>query len=55
MGSRTENSEVCTGWKVDQERQRNGVKKWEGERVAAKEQNIEMSDRLREVTVNETR
>jgi len=43
MGSRTENSEVCAGWKVDQERQRNGVHEWEGERVATKEQNIERS------------
>jgi hypothetical protein len=43
MGSRTENTEVCTGWKVDQERQRDGVEKWEGKRVATKEQNIERS------------
>ena len=43
MGSRAENSEVYTGWKVHQERQRNGVEESERERVAMKEQDLEWS------------
>ena len=41
MGSRAEISEECTGWKVYQERQRDGVEERERERVAMKEQDIE--------------
>ena len=41
MRRRADNSEVCTRWEVDQERQRNGVEEWEGERVTTKEQNVE--------------
>jgi len=54
MRRRTDNSEVCPGWEVDQERQRNGVEEWEGERVTTKEQNVERGHRLRDVTANET-
>ena len=43
MGSRAENSEVCTGWKVYQERQRDGLEERERERVATKDQDIEWS------------
>jgi len=41
MRRRTDNSEVCTRWEVDQERQRDRVEEWEGERVTTKEQNVE--------------
>ena len=43
MGSRAENIEVCMGWKVYQERQREGVEERERERVTMKEQGIEWS------------